>query len=441
MLYSETLKVTVSALVVVSAANASGIPTNVSNTNDTDINGIPTNVSNTNDTNINADFNNDTVGYDITEKELTEMWATDGLFFHGFGELYKKQVENDQAFTVDNDCGPTCGAHAYAVKGLPLVLYPLNPKIKSQPTEMEQFLSSPNITDFAYNTFGMGLMQKAQPETEFFQHFKGMSPSDAATLNRIYCNDYDYLKQDFRASDAFANNYTIDLYGADVGTTGCPENDEVCHFIAAGGGKLWTNFKYEYKNNSNCNNDSNITDGLCTEQCTTADVCPIDMDVNDYFNSYLNVTKLNETFKGNLTDDTVQIFANFGCRFNASVPSDWEKVIQLQKMLLSSEFRQSLPNPWNEYSFYYPIESASRKKADQIYNDNIVGIYYLEIPILNMTRISESARQMQQFYNEKNPNKTVALYKCTGHGLDLSNYTGNDADAGELIGPYGCSRV
>eukprot|EP00121_Abeoforma_whisleri_P005519 Awhi_evm1s5005 len=233
-------------------------------------------------------------------------------------------------------------------------------------------------------------MHEFDSRSDFGQQFKLSSLVDAGSSERTYCSGFNW-----RAGvQTYPNN---SLY-PDI-NVGC-QGDRTCELFVSGGGKRLT-CDYE---NDHC------------AACAQLDICDL--------KHIPNMSQLDN-------------LRHVSCRF--LVHNDAHRKTYLNFLKNHKFFANNTRDvAWNEMNLYHPLERQLRLQSDKRYERNMVGIYYLDSdnPRVLKKHAIHTGQILVNLYNNNNPDRQIALYRCKGRAGRWENYTGNDT----FFGSNGCVK-
>eukprot|EP00516_Mucochytrium_quahogii_P002065 CAMPEP_0203748030 /NCGR_PEP_ID=MMETSP0098-20131031/3017_1 /ASSEMBLY_ACC=CAM_ASM_000208 /TAXON_ID=96639 /ORGANISM=" , Strain NY0313808BC1" /LENGTH=420 /DNA_ID=CAMNT_0050636641 /DNA_START=2326 /DNA_END=3588 /DNA_ORIENTATION=+ len=355
---------------------------------------------------------------DSRTKRLVNAWqGKKGLLIHVAATEWAENVANaasngtDAPFYIDNDCGPMCSAWSLASKGIPMA-----------PATLSQ----------------LGVMIDAG--SRFSEKYvQSLYPSDAGTTLRQFCAKKAHPTEGPSLS-------SFGTYGPPgITTVGCPEDDDDCKFLAAGGspslGAVWDPSTENWVSNySKINNVTHydldmIRAGNATE-CKIPHKCSvyhpeqspsaanwISNVVTPLLDRLATVKNQSKEYQDKFYQEmnvSYHIF-RYGCKFDAKVPSNWEVVKEayLKYLSVAVPMRYGYvgvhPPFWNEVNIYSPVEPTQKTVASKSFEQSIVGFF--TTPSENATEgdiQDKLVKKLVLSYNKRNPDKPINKYNCTG---------------------------
>jgi len=371
--------------------------------------------------------------------KLVNAWEGKGVLVHVASTGWATDVLNqtssgsDAPFSIDNDCGPMCSAWSIVAQGIPMYAA-------------------------VFSRIGIMVDANSSFSNEYVQ---SLYPTDAATSARQFCAE----------GDPMSGPHITELgtYGPPgITTVGCPEDDDDCKFLAAGGSPGFPaviglgNYISNYSAISNVTqyNWDGINAGNATE-CKNPHKCSIyhPEQTPSAANWIANVITPIEKALAQvqmLPPNIVRSFAreariqehmsNYGCKFDAKVQSNWQVIkdtyleyLSFAVAINSGVFAVQEPY-WNEVNVYAPVEPTQKATASKSFEQGIVGFFFVP-PTGEWSdgdrQQHDLVKQLVQAFNTRNPDSTINMYHCTGRtqwaGVDLKN--ANDT----IIGANGCA--
>mmetsp|Transcript_36904 Transcript_36904/g.59986 ORF Transcript_36904/g.59986 Transcript_36904/m.59986 type:complete len:384 (+) Transcript_36904:3052-4203(+) len=350
---------------------------------------------------------------------LQDHYDNNGVLMHGaFKEYFQLAVKSMKSSTtptlpIDADSGPLAQAWSFMKTGTPAGLFPIAP---------------------------VGIFV-GQNTTYTSTYAQSMTPMNAFSNVRQFCSLPE--KDGFRTE---LSGMQLQYAPEGFNTSGCPETDDECKYVAAGGGG--NIYAITGLNNLIVPSSSPELHFTLAEinageakACGKPDRCNLTnyMDGRDFFTKeympfYNEFVKMfndyperQQSLYMNVSDlfpfQVAAALQSGKCSIPANDPKSWEFLAESYSSYMTDMF-QPITNGtdtkvkvqmgwWNEVDIYVPLEAQQLAKAEKAQVNSLIGVFY------NVNTKDDEAFELAQEFTRafnKMSGREISLYNCTGRG-------------------------